>query len=103
MPKRKQRQRRTPGTGYITPLADGRAKAHYPKPGGGYFVKRCDSAESAAQWLAELAKRDADDYDLTGGQQTLKAWLNKWIKLQEDDPDLDLKAKTIADYRYKLG
>jgi integrase len=103
MPKRRKRTRRKPGTGYITPLADGRAKAHYPKPSGGYFVKRCDSTEDAERWLGELAKRDAGQYDLTGGQQTLERWLNRWIDFQESDQDDPLKAKTLADYRFKLG
>lgn len=103
MAKRRKPARRTPGSGYITPLSDGRAKAHYPKPNGGYFVKRCDSAEEAARWLAELAARDKESYDLAGGQQSLEKWLNQWVLALEDDPDDPPKAKTIADYRFKLG
>jgi integrase len=103
MAKRRKRERRTPGTGYITPLADGRAKAHYPKPGGGYFVKRCDTTQEAEEWLADLAKREQGDYDLTGGQQRLETWLNRWVDLLATDPENPLKQKTIADYRFKLG
>lgn len=104
MARRRKRNRRERGSGYISPLPSGRAKAHYPKPNGGYFVKRCDSAEEAAQWLAELGKRDADDYDLAGGQQRLDTWLNRWIHLEATaDPDNVLKEKTLADYRFKLG
>jgi integrase len=103
MAKRRKPARRKPNTGYINPLPNGRAKAHYPKPGGGYFVKRCDSVEEAAQWLANLAQRQEQSYDLTGGQQALETWLNRWLALQESDPENPLKAKTIADYRFKLG
>jgi integrase len=100
---RRKRERRKPNTGYIHPLADGRAKAHYPKPGGGYFVKRCNTRTEAEKWLADLAERQKERYDLTGGQQTLATWLNRWIELQETSPENPLKAKTIADYRFKLG
>lgn len=103
MARRRKRDRRERGSGYISPLPGGRAKAHYPKPEGGYFVKRCNTAEEAAQWLAELGKRDDASYDLTGGQQKLSTWLNRWIDLQAGDPDNPLKEKTLADYRFKLG
>ena len=63
MAKRRKRERRARGSGYITPLSGGRAKAHYPKPEGGYFVKRCDSIAEAQEWLAELGKRD--EYNIT--------------------------------------
>lgn len=102
--KRKRKpERRAPGSGYITPLARGRAKAHYPNPNGGYFIKRCDSTEAAERWLVELAARDQGEYDLTGGQQRLDKWLNRWIDLLQSDPDDPPKEKTIADYRFKLG
>lgn len=103
MARKRKRARRERGSGYISPLPSGRAKAHYPKPTGGYFIKRCDSAQEAEEWLAELAKRDEDSYDLTGGQQRLVTWLNRWIDLQADDPDNPLKEKTLSDYRFKLG
>lgn len=103
MAKRRKRERRERGSGYISPLPGGRAKAHYPKPIGGYFIKRCDSVAEAEEWLAELGKRDEDSYDLTGGQQRLETWLNRWIDLQANDPDNPLKEKTLADYRFKLG
>lgn len=103
MARRKKRERRTPGSGYVTSLADGRAKAHYPKPGGGYFVKRCDSAQEAEEWLEGLAKREGEHQDLTGGQQTFDVWANRWLVLLETDPENPLKEKTIADYRFKLG
>lgn len=103
MARRRKRGRRERGSGYISPLPGGRAKAHYPKPKGGYFVKRCNSTEEAAQWLAELGKRDDASYDLTGGQQRLETWLNRWIDLQASDPDNPLKEKTLVDYRFKLG
>jgi integrase len=101
--RRKAVGRRKPGSGYINPLADGRAKAHYPKPSGGHFVKRCDTIAEAEEWLADLASRQAIDYDLAGGQQKLETWLNRWIILLETDPENPLKEKTIADYRFKLG
>lgn len=103
MARRRKRDRRERGSGYITPLPGGRAKAHYPKTKGGYFVKRCHSTEEAAQWLAELGRREEESYDLTGGQQRLETWLNRWIDLQGSDPDNPLKEKTLADYRFKLG
>lgn len=103
MPRRRKRERRDAGSGYITPLAGGRAKAHYPKPAGGYFVKRCDSTEAAEEWLAALAERDKPGADVTGGQQRLETWLKTWVNLIAADPDSDLKEKTVADYRYKLG
>lgn len=101
--KKPRPERRKPGSGYIKPLAGGRAKAHYPNPKGGYFVKRCDSTQEAEEWLAELARREERAEDLTGGQQTLEMWLNRWIELLATDPENPLKAKTIADYRFKLG
>jgi integrase len=104
MARRRKRDRRARGSGYISPLPSGRAKAHYPKPEGGYFVKRCNSVKEAEEWLAELGKRDAGDYDLTGGQQRLETWLNRWIELEATaDPDNPLKEKTLEDYRFKLG
>lgn len=103
MARKRKHERRKPGTGYITPLADGRAKAHYPKPNGGYFVKRCDTTQEAEEWLADLARRATDDLDLTSGQQRLETWLNRWLDLQATDPENPLKAKTVADYRFKLG
>lgn len=103
MAKRRKRERRERGSGYISPLPGGRAKAHYPKPTGGYFIKRCNTTQEAEEWLAELAKRDEGSYDLTGGQQRLETWLNRWIDLQASDPDNPLKEKTLADYRFKLG
>lgn len=104
MAKRRKPERRTRGSGYITPLAGGRAKAHYPRPEGGYFVKRCDTRTEAEEWLAELAKRDGGNYDLAGGQQKLATWLNRWIDLEATaDPDNPLKEKTVEDYRFKLG
>lgn len=101
--RRKPAGRRERGSGYITPLAHGRAKAHYPNPEGGYFIKRCDTTAEAEEWLAELRKRDKEAYDLTGGQQTLETWLNRWVDLQATDQDNPLKEKTLADYRFKLG
>lgn len=95
MARRKKPERRKPGSGYIKSLADGRAKAHYPNPAGGYFVKRCDSVQEAEEWLAELAKRDEKGEDLTEGQQTLETWLNRWIGLLETDPENPLKETTI--------
>lgn len=105
MARRRKRDRRERGSGYISPLPSGRAKAHYPKPDSdGYFVKRCDSVQEAEEWLAELGKRDGGDYDLTGGQQRLETWLNRWIELEATaDPDNPLKEKTLVDYRFKLG
>lgn len=105
MAKRRKRDRRERGSGYITPLPGGRAKAHYPKPeGDGYFVKRCDSIKEAEEWLADLGKRDEGGYDLDGGQQRLETWLNKWVELEATaDPDNPLKEKTLEDYRFKLG
>lgn len=103
MPRRRKRDRRARGSGYITPLSGGRAKAHYPRPEGGYFVKRCNTVKEAEEWLAELGKRDDASYDLTGGQQRLDTWLNRWIDQQASDPDVALKEKTLADYRFKLG
>lgn len=101
--KKQKPERRKPGSGYIKSLANGRAKAHYPNPAGGYFVKRTDSIQEAEEWLAELAKRATKGEDLTEGQQTLETWLNRWIELLETDPENPLKEKTIADYRFKLG
>lgn len=101
--RRKPKQRRGHGTGYIRTLPNGRTQAHYPKPGGGYFVKRCDTETEAAQWLADLAEREKGALDLTGGQQTVESWLNRWLAIQEADADYPLKAKTLADYRFKLG
>lgn len=104
MAKRRKRDRRERGSGYISPLPGGRSKAHYPKPEGGYFVKRCDTVKEAEEWLAELAKRDEGDYDLVGGQQRLATWLNRWVELEATaDPDNPLKEKTLEDYRFKLG
>lgn len=102
--RRKQKpERRKPGSGYIKSLANGRAKAHYPNPAGGYFVKRTDSVQEAEEWLAELARRAEKGEDLTEGQQTLETWLNRWVELLATDPENPLKEKTIADYRFKLG
>jgi integrase len=106
MAKRKKpekHERRERGSGYITPLARGRAKAHYPNPAGGYFVKRCRDTQEAEEWLAELGQRAAADQDLTGGQQTLTTWLEHWIGLLRTDPENPLKEKTLFDYRFKLG
>lgn len=103
MAKRKKPERRAPGSGYIKTLARGRAKAHYPNPAGGYFVKRCRTTQEAEEWLAELAKREAADQDLTGGQQLLDTWFERWIGLLRGDPENPLKEKTLADYRFKLG
>lgn len=103
MARRKKRERRKPGSGYITSLANGRAKAHYPNPAGGHFVKRTDSIQEAEEWLAELARRNEKGEDLTEGQQTLETWLNRWIELLATDPENPLKEKTIHDYRFKLG
>lgn len=103
MAKRRKRERRERGSGYITPLAGGRAKAHYPKPGGGYFVKRCDSEADAERWLEDLAKREAAQYDLVGGQQSFGAWVARWLLLLETDTDDPPKLRTIEDYRFKLG
>lgn len=103
MPRRRKPDRRQRGTGYITSLAHGRAKAHYPNPAGGYFVKRCDTTEEAEKWLAQLGKRDEGQYDLEGGQQLLKTWLPRWVDLEATDPEDPLKEKTTEDYRFKLG
>lgn len=104
MARKRKPDRRPRGSGYITPLAHGRAKAHYPNPEGGYFVKRCDTIQEAEEWLAELGKREEGDYNLPGGQQRLETWLNKWVELESTaDPDNPLKEKTLEDYRFKLG
>jgi integrase len=104
MARKRKPDRRPRGSGYITPLAGGRAKAHYPNPEGGYFIKRCDTVKEAEEWLAELGKRDEGDYNLAGGQQRLDTWLNRWVELEATaDPDNLLKEKTLEDYRFKLG
>lgn len=98
----RRKRRRRPGSGYIRPLPNGRAQAHYPKPGGGYLVKRCDTPAAAEAWLAELGKQAAEELNIPGGQQTLDRWLNKWLALIESDDDAPIKARTEADYHFKL-
>lgn len=104
MAKRKQKQqRRTPGSGYITITAAGKAKAHYPKASGrGYHIKTFAQRPDAEAWLAGLGKASQERYDVAGGRQTLRTWIDSWLALRaaEEPP---LKAKTIHDYTFKLG
>lgn len=101
--KRKPKPRRAPGTGYIRVIPNGRAKAHFPKAGGGYHTKWCDSEAQAEEWLDDLVARSKEQYDVAGGLQSNETWINRWLGYQENDPDYPLKAKTLADYRFKLG
>jgi integrase len=99
MARRKKQQRRSPGSGYIVATPNGRFKAFFPKAGGGYHIKTHDTHEEAAGWLADLATQHAQRFDVTGGRQTLQVWADRFLEYRAPD----LKAKTLADYRFKLG
>lgn len=95
----KRRKRRTPGTGTIRPLPGGRAKASYPNPAGGQWTRNCDSVAEAEAWLAGFEARKNDGQVLTGGQQTLRQWLQAWLNNRPGH----LKPTTLHDYAYKLA
>jgi integrase len=96
---RKRKSRRTPGTGIIRPLQGGRAKASYPKPGGGYWTKNCHSVAEAEAWLASFEQRKEQKLELAGGQMVLRDWIDVWVNARP----AHLKPTTKADYAYKLG
>lgn len=97
--------RRTPGSGYTRAEPNGTITALYPRRGGGYHVKRGFATEAAAaRWLAELGKRDAERYDIAGGEQTLDTLIDRWLDRQEERVQQGkLKQRTWNDYAFKLG
>lgn len=97
----KRRRKRTPGTGGTT--KDGPTyTARYPKVGGGYHVRRgFDTRAAAEAWLDSLVARQEQKQDIGSGQQTLAAWLDRWVALMEREREW--KAKTAADRRFRLG
>lgn len=103
MARRRKKQRRTPGSGYIKDLASGRFKAHYPKASGsGYHIRTFAAREDAEAWLAGLAEAEHERFDVAGGRQTLETMAKTWQELRaaEQPP---LKQKTLHDYAFKLG
>lgn len=103
MAKRRKKQRRTPGSGYITKTASGKHKACYPKsPGPGYHIRTFGTRPEAEEWLAGLAKAETERYDVSGGRQLLRTWIVTWLALRATEQP-PLKAKTLHDYDYKLG
>jgi integrase len=99
MARRRKHGRRAPGSGIIRPLPGGRAKASYPKPGGGYWTRTCHTVADAEAWLASFAARKEARLLLTDGQQPLSQWLQTWLAARP----AHLKATTREDYAYKLG
>lgn len=93
------RRRRSPGSGIIRPLKGGRHKASYPKPGGGYWTRTCDTLAEAKAWLDTFADQKRKRLILTGGQQPLGQWLETWLATRP----AHLKQTTRADYAYKLA
>lgn len=99
-------RRRTPGSGYTRQEKNGSYTALYPKQhAAGYHVKRGFPTETAAErWLASLAKRQSERFDIAGGEQILNALIDRWLDRREEDVQRgSLKEKTWIDYDYKLG
>lgn len=103
MPRKRKPSRRDRGSGYITTTPAGKSKAHYPKAAGGYYTKVFDSPALAQTWLADLGRQTKAKIQLADGRQTLATWLDAWLHERATDPDSPIKAKTEADYAYKLG
>lgn len=98
--------RRTPGSGYTRIEQNGTFTALYPKRAGtGYHVKRGFASEAAAaRWLAELAKKESERYDIAGGEQTLETLIDRWLDRQEEKVKAGkLKQRSWNDYDFKLG
>lgn len=95
---KKRKQRRSPDTGTIRKVGT-RYKASYRNPAGGYWTRRCDTLAEAEAWLAGFAARKEAGAALEGGQQTLGAWLQRWLNSRPKH----LKPTTLQDYAYKLG
>lgn len=98
--------RRTPGSGYTRAEQNGTFTALYPKrTGSGYHVKRGFATEAAAaRWLAELAKKESERYDIAGGEQTLETLIDRWLDRQEEKVKAGkLKQRSWNDYDFKLG
>lgn len=101
MAKRK-RTRRKPGTGYASQAANGTWTAFYPRFGGGQHAKRgFGTRETAEAWLDSLVEQQANKGDVSGGQQKVSAWVDKWIA--RNAKEREWKAKMLADVLFKLG
>lgn len=103
MPRKRKPERRAPGSGYLTTLASGKVKAHFPKADGrGYHVRTFRDRTEAARWLDGLTADAAAHYDVSGGRTPFRAWVDSWLQARaaEDPPP---KATTLADYAFKLG
>lgn len=102
MPKRKKRERRAPGSGYASQTANGTWRAVYPKFGGGSHVRRgFDTRAAAEAWLDSLAKHQAEQGNVGGGQKRTDVWLDDWAT--RNAKEREWKAKMIADVQWKLG
>lgn len=98
MAKRRER-RRSPGTGIIRPLKNGRTQALYPDGAGGHISRTFDTVADAEAWLAQQHRHKEARLSVDGGQKRLGAWMQQWL----DARPAHLKQTTIADYTFKIG
>jgi integrase len=102
MPKRRQRTRRKPSTGYTSQATNETWIAHFPRLGGGYHVRRGFSTRSLAEdWLDSLLKQRDNKVDIKSGLQRVDVWVDRWI--ERSAAERGWKAKMLADVLYKLG